>query len=86
MAFHYLNDPKDGKPSVSLTLLMVSFLGVLVAASLQLAKVTDSTSVMTEVFYSTLALYFGRRFTVGSKTFTADQASQVEAEVEKLNP
>lgn len=58
-------DEKTNEPSVSLTLLMTTFLMAAVAAILHLAKVTDNTSVCTELFYATLALYFGRRYQSG---------------------
>lgn len=58
----WLSDPKTGEKSVATTLVAVTFIGVLVAASLHMAgKITD-TSVMMELFYSTAGLYGVRKF------------------------
>lgn len=58
----WIKDPSTKKKSVSLTFAVIAFVGVLVAAGLQMANKIQNTSVMTEVFYATTALYFGRRF------------------------
>jgi len=58
----YLKDPKNNKPSVSLTAFAISFIlfaGLSVAASLGYVK---DTSSLAELFYACSALYFGRRF------------------------
>lgn len=65
----YLTDPKDGKKSVTLTFLVVSFvifLGFACAGSLEYVKNVNSLS---ELFYACAALYFGRRVKVGTKSF-----------------
>lgn len=63
----WIKDPVTKKKSVSLTFTCIAFLGVLIAAGLQMANKIENTSVMTEVFYATTALYFGRRFTFKGK-------------------
>ena len=42
----WLKDPKTGEESVSLTLLLISFLGVNVAAVLEMFEKVKSTSLM----------------------------------------
>jgi enamine deaminase RidA (YjgF/YER057c/UK114 family) len=70
----WVKDPKDGSASVSLTMLAVSFIAVLIAAGLQMADVIKDTSVVLELFYGNLALYFGRRFSVNNKNFSSDNS------------
>jgi len=55
-------DPKTKESSVSLTLLSVSFLAIVVASVLHMSGVIEQTSSLTELFYATAGLYFGRRF------------------------
>lgn len=57
----FIIDPKDKMPSVSLTLLVVSFVVLLGASTLHLSKLTENTSSLTELFYACAALYFGRK-------------------------
>lgn len=71
----WMDDPKTKEPSVSLSMLVLSFAGVLVAACLHMADVVKDTSVMTEIFYANVALYFGRRFSVGSKSFGGESSN-----------
>jgi hypothetical protein len=79
----WVDDPVTKLPSVSLTLLVVSFAAVIVAGALNMAGVVASTSLFSEVFYSTVALYFGRRMTVGSKVVSADKAEEIKTQLEK---
>lgn len=58
----FLTDPKSKAPSVSLTLLVVSFVALLVASTFHISGVTQNTSSLTELFGITASLYFGRRF------------------------
>jgi hypothetical protein len=69
----FISDPKDKQPSVSLTLLMVSFLAILVGAGLHMYGKVEDTSVLAELFYTTSALYFGRRFNFNNKTFSSEK-------------
>jgi len=54
-------DPKNGKASVSLTMMLLSFLIVLIAAGLDMSGKVKGTSVILEIFWGTTALYFGRK-------------------------
>lgn len=62
----WLKDPKDSKPSVSLTLMVISFVALLAASTFHLAKLTENTSSLTELFMTTCGLYFGRRIQLKS--------------------
>lgn len=57
----WISDPKDNKPSVSLTLLIISFLLVIGAVILEVLGKIDTTSISAEIFFGCAATYFGRR-------------------------
>lgn len=69
----WITDPKTKEASVSLTLLIVTFVGALVASGLQCFGVIDNTGMAPELFYGNVALYFGRRFTVGKTTASSEK-------------
>lgn len=81
----WIEDPSSNKPSVSLTLLCVSFLGCIIGGALQISGKIENTSICLELFYGCTALYFGRKVTIGGKTFDGSGISQqtVVAQVEK---
>jgi hypothetical protein len=58
----WIKDPKTKEASVSLSLMVISFTALLAASTLHLAKLTENTSSLTELFVTTAGLYFGRRF------------------------
>ena len=60
-------DPKDGKESVSLTLLQITFIGCIIGAMFESVGYIKSSGVMSELFYSMVGLYFFRRATIKSK-------------------
>lgn len=71
----YFTDPVTKQPSVSLTLLLiagVAALGFSIAATFEYVKSADA---VTSLFYSCAALYFGRRFSVGGKSFDANKTT-----------
>ena len=80
----YLIDPKTKSESVSLTLLVITFVAVLVAIGLNIAKLTESTGPVMELFYSVCALYFGRKINIKGNTFSSDQAQEVVTKVEQV--
>lgn len=69
----WITDPQTKLASVSLTMLVVTFVATLVAAGLNMAEVVKDTSCMTELFYANVALYFGRRFSVGKTTASSEK-------------
>jgi hypothetical protein len=58
----WITDPKTKESSVSLTLMVISFVALLGASTLHISKLTENTSSLTELFVTTAGLYFGRRF------------------------
>lgn len=58
----WLKDPKNGSKSVSLTLLVLSFVALLVASTFHLSGLVQNTSSLTELFGICTSLYFGRRW------------------------
>ena len=73
----WLEDPVTNKPSVSLTLMVVSFIGVVVAEILQIAGKVETVSIGMELFGTCTALYFGRRFTFGGKSYDASTITSI---------
>lgn len=74
----WVRDPKTKEKSVSLTLLMVSFLAIIVCSVAHVFGKLDSTGPLLELFYATAALYFGRR--VNFKRGELDEAAKREGE------
>lgn len=57
----FIIDPKNKVPSVSLTLLIVSFICLLVGDFLEMFEKVKTTSNLMELMVLTVSLYFGRR-------------------------
>jgi hypothetical protein len=74
----FLVDPKTKEQSVSLSLLVVSFTALLVASTVHLAKLTENTSSLTELFMTCAGLYFSRRVSFKS-------GNTIEAKAESEN-
>lgn len=68
----WMKDPKDGKPSITLTFTTVSFILLIIGCGLEMAGLTKGTSQLFELFGGNLAAYVGRRVTWGTKSFGAD--------------
>jgi hypothetical protein len=77
----WVKDPVTDIPSVSLTLMVVTFVGVIVAGALNMAEVVKNTSLFGEIFYSSCALYFGRRLSFGGKNFSSEKAEEITKKV-----
>lgn len=56
-------DPKTGESSVSLTMVVVSFLVCLFAMALEMIGVISNTSMTFEMFGAACGLYWGRKWT-----------------------
>lgn len=72
----YLTDPKNGQKSVTLTFVVIAFLlfaGFACAGALGYAK---EVNALSELFYASAALYFGRRVKVGNKTFETEKSDE----------
>jgi len=78
----WLKDPKDGSPSVTLTILILFTVLLAVAAMFQVFGKVNNTSCLMEIFFSTSALYLGRRLNFGGKTYSSDKAEEIITKVE----
>jgi hypothetical protein len=67
----YLNDPKDGKPSVSLTITLATYLPLL-GLAIKVA-LEGNIDPLTNLFFATAALYFGRRINYNKKIMSEDK-------------
>ena len=65
MKLPWVQDPKDGKESVTATLVVLSALAMLVAIGLDLAGKAKGTGLIADFFWGSLATYLGRRLTFG---------------------
>jgi hypothetical protein len=63
----WVKDPKGGAKSVSLTLLIISFIIMVVAVVGEMTGKVQTTSIAPELFYACCATYFGRRMKIGNK-------------------
>jgi len=59
----WVNDPKTGEASVSLTLVILSAGLLTIAMSLEMIGIIRSTSMTFEFFGAACGLYWGRKFT-----------------------
>lgn len=64
----WLEDPATGKPSVSLTLLVLATVAMLVFIVLEAFEVLHSTALLDEFFLTSVGLYFGRRTSFNGKS------------------
>jgi len=72
----WIADPKDNKPSVSLTLLISSCVILSILGVLESIGIVKSTSIFLELTMSFIALYFGRRITFKGQTFDSDKGDK----------
>jgi hypothetical protein len=72
----YLIDPKDKEPSVSLTITIATYLPLL-GLSIKLA-LEGNLDPLTNLFFATAALYFGRRINYSKKTLSGEKEIKSE--------
>lgn len=77
----FVKDPNTGLPSVSLTILMLSFFAVLGAGVAEMFEAVKSTSVLNEIFFSASALYFGRKMSVKGQDYSSEKAQEIETKI-----
>lgn len=80
----WVKDPnkKGNPPSVSLTLMVVSFSLLVLAGSLEVFEVTKGTGPFMELCISAFALYFGRRLSFAGKEYGPEKAEKIKEKVE----
>lgn len=66
----YLKDPTTGLPSVSLTFLVISFVLLVGFSTANVLEYAKDPGPFLELFYACAALYFGRRVSIGNKSFS----------------
>lgn len=69
----WLKDPKNKKPSVSLTLMVISFIIAIAVAILMVFKQVEQSGIILELFYGTSSLYFFRKLTFRGKNIQIEQ-------------
>lgn len=72
-----IKDPKDNKKSVSLTLLLLSFMFISTMGALQCFEKIKDTGPFMELYITSVSLYFGRRFDV-SKFINKKKEKEIE--------
>lgn len=82
MKLVWINDPKDNSPSISLTLLIVTFAITSVLGVLEALEKVKSTGPFVEILLSFIALYFGRRLKFKGQDYSADKAEEIKEKVE----
>ena len=78
----WVEDPKDNVESVSLSFCVVFGLAALVLNILKATGNVNDTASLNELFWGSMALYFGRRnINIGGKMFGAEKAESLEGKV-----
>ena len=72
----WINDPKTGEPSVSLTLLVISFIAILIASFMSIAELTNKFGMLQEIFYSMVGLYFLTKANIKTKYFDSSSTKE----------
>jgi hypothetical protein len=77
----YFSDPKNSKPSVSLTAFIITFVIVLgFGIANALGYVEKEPGPLMELFYASAALYFGRRVSLGQKQILNEKDKESKSE------
>lgn len=72
----YLKDPSTDKPSVSLTIFIISFVLVAGFSIAHMFGQGNEPDSLLDLFYACAALYFGRRLNIGNKTFSSNNTKE----------
>jgi len=75
MKLIWVDDPKNNKPSVSLTAFWLTLILVLVLSVLEAAEKIKMPAYLLEVLVTTSVLYFGRRASFKTKHIEMDNKS-----------
>jgi len=76
----YLKDPTTGISSVSLTFLVASFVLLVGFSTSSVLDYSKDPGPFLELFYACAALYFGRRVTIGTKSFSVNNTKETPSE------
>lgn len=72
--FNFLTKDKNGEQSVSRTLLLISFILLVILGTLQVCGVVKDVGIFENLFWSTSGLYFGRKISLTKDTKELDKA------------
>ena len=81
----WIEDPKIKKPSVSLSLLSISFVVTVIAGLLQVLGLTESTSIFVELTLTTAGLYFGRNINFKGDKYGPNKNNKKDEKEEEVN-
>jgi len=65
----WIMDPKTRKQSISLTLLVITFILLIILGVLQVFDIIKVLGPFKELFYATIGLYWGRRLKIANKEY-----------------
>lgn len=82
----WFTDPSKGGKSVSLTLMMASFTILVGVGLAQSLGKLDSTGPFLELFFTTTALYFGRRISYKGVGYGAEDKKESGDSSDKVGP
>lgn len=72
----YLKDPKTKEPSLTLTLMWVSFYMLIAGSIAFIFGQIETTGPLLEIYVTNATLYFSRRFTFQTKNLTVNNPGE----------
>lgn len=82
--FYILTDPKTKQKCVSFTLLVVTFVVMLVTQGMYMYGKLANSGQIVEIFYSVCVLYFGTNSKFGNQVFSSDKAEKIVDQVNNV--
>ena len=82
--FFLLIDPRTKERSVSFTMVIITFVALMIAQGLFIFGKVNNTAQLLEIFISTASLYFGCHISYKGNTYSADKAQQIIEKVETV--
>ena len=80
----WITDPRTKLPSVTLTLGVFTLVLLVGVGFLNIYHKVDSVGPFESMFWSSCALYLGRRINIGGKSYSSDQANQAQQEIKDV--
>ena len=82
--FYLLIDPRTKQRSISFTMLIITFIALLVSQGLLIFGKVNNTGQLLEIFISTCSLYFGTHVIYKGQEYGADKVQKIEQTIEKV--
>ena len=76
----YFKDPKTGEPSLTLTLVWISFYMLIAGSIAFIMGRIETTGPLLEIYITNATLYFSRRFNLSTKNLTVTQTEEQNAQ------